>query len=113
VAWENTFLYKAIKTHIKFREQKVLGHVVSKRGRQVDPALVKDIWAIKVPQDLTGIQQLLGLVQQAREYVPMLARILEPIQSIAMKEVDVSKEWGLEQDKALLELKDVLTKTRC
>jgi hypothetical protein len=47
VARENTFLFKAIKTHLNYRKQKVLGHIVSKQGRTVNPGLVRDIIALR------------------------------------------------------------------
>jgi hypothetical protein len=80
-----------------------------KEDEHIGHIIVKYIWAIKVPHDLTGIQQQLGLAQQAREYVRLLSRILEPIQTLARKDVNVGAEWKKEQDDALRLLKEALT----
>jgi hypothetical protein len=109
VARENTFLFKAVKTHLNYRKQKVLGHIVSKQGRTVDPRLERDIIALKPPHDLQGVQQLLGMVQQAREYIHELTHIVEPIQRLVRKDIDIPSNWGVQQDNAFELLKQKLT----
>jgi hypothetical protein len=103
VARDNTFLFKAVKTHLNYRKQKVLGHIVSKQGRTVDPGLVRDII------DLQGVQQLLGMVQHAREYIHELTHIVEPIQRLVRKDIDIPSNWGIQQDNAFELLKQKLT----
>jgi len=102
-------IFKIVKAHITYKQQRVLGHVLTKNGRLPDPSLTKSIREIAKPQTLVAIQSLLGLAQVAREYVPALATLLEPIQALSKKGVDVEKAWGKEQEDAFTILKEILT----
>jgi hypothetical protein len=75
---------KISKTHLNYRNMKILGHILSPDGRTVDPGLVKDIHNLQAPKTL---QSLLGLIQAvAREYIPNLSSIIiGPIQELTKK----------------------------
>jgi hypothetical protein len=49
------------------------------------------------------------LAQVAREYVSGLASLVEPIQALSKKGVDIEKSWGEAQDIAFKMLKEILT----
>ena len=87
-------ILKPSKAHMNFTTQRVLGYIVSKEGRSVDPNLVSAITKLAIPRTLQNIQSLLGLAQVAREYVPAMATIIAPLQSLAKKGIDVEKEWN-------------------
>jgi hypothetical protein len=65
----------------------------------------RDIIALKPPHDLQGVQQLLRMVQQAREYIHELTHIVEPIQRPVRKDIDIPSNWGIQQDNAFELLK--------
>ena len=86
-------ILKPDKTFFNFAAQKILGHVLSKEGRRVDPSLVEAILNVSPPQDISSVRSLLGLAQVAREYLPRLATELEPIQALTRKGVNIPATW--------------------
>ena len=86
-------ILKPAKAHVNFTTQRVLGYIVSKEGRSVDPNLVSAITKLAIPRTLQNIQSLLGLAQVAREYIPSMATVIAPLQALARKGVDVEAEW--------------------
>jgi hypothetical protein len=82
---EKNMVLKISKTHLNYRNMKILGHILSSDGRTVDPGLVKDIHNLEAPKTLQGVQSLLGLIQVAREYIPNLSTIIAPIQELTKK----------------------------
>jgi hypothetical protein len=107
---ERRVILKPSKAHMNYTSQRVLGYIMSKEGRRVDPSLVDAINKIAPPKTLQGIQSLLGLAQVAREYIPGLATLIAPLQKLSRKGVDVEAEWkDEEQGEALRNLQTVLT----
>jgi hypothetical protein len=106
---QNKMVLKMKKSHINFEQVRVLGHILSKHGKGQDPNMIKTILNIARPTDLTGIQSICGLAQVSREYTHQLARILEPIQRLNRKNIDVISEWKEEHDEALDLLKTAIT----
>lgn len=103
---------KRSKTFMNFRAQKILGHIVSKRGREADPETISAITSLRPPQSVSGVRQVLGLAQVVREYVPEMGRIIAPIQQLSGSKVkDIRSQWGEPQDKAFAALKKALTTT--
>ena len=86
-------ILKPSKAHLNFTTQRVLGYIVSKEGRRVDPSLVEAITKLAPPKTLQGIQSLLGLAQVAREYIPAMATVIAPLQALARKNIDIEKVW--------------------
>jgi hypothetical protein len=100
---------KISKTHLNFRNMKILGHILSPDGRTVDPGLVKDIQNLQVPTDLKGVQSLLGLVQVAREYIPNLSTIIAPIQELTKKKKNAFDKVYDIHGKVFTQIKYMLT----
>ena len=95
---------------MNYTTQRVLGYIMSKEGRRVDPSLVEAINKLATPKTLQAIQSLLGLAQVAREYIPGMATLIAPLQKLAKKGIDIEKEWkDEEQGVAFRNLKIVLT----
>ncbi|KAJ1438500.1 hypothetical protein B484DRAFT_428019, partial [Ochromonadaceae sp. CCMP2298] len=61
----NSLTFKASKAHLNYKSQRILGHIMSKHGRTVDPSIVSAINKLAVPTTLTGLQSVLGLAQHA------------------------------------------------
>ena len=106
---ENHLVFKPAKSHLNYLSQRILGHILSKRGRAPDPKLIETITTLATPKTLEGLRSLLGLAQVAREYIHELSTILQPIQDLTRKGVDVVNSWSQEQDLSFNRLKQVLT----
>ena len=93
----------------KFRtdELKYVGHVVTKDGLKADPDKVSDILKMPKPEDKAGVQRLLGSLNFLSKYIRNLSELTAPIRQLLVKNVHFS--WSYEQDKALEEIKKVLT----
>ncbi|KAJ1391649.1 hypothetical protein B484DRAFT_408678 [Ochromonadaceae sp. CCMP2298] len=52
----NSLTFKASKAHLNYKSQRILGHIMSKHGRTVDPSIVSAINKLAVPTTLTGLQ---------------------------------------------------------
>jgi hypothetical protein len=62
---QNQLVVNPAKTHLNYRTQKILGHVLSAEGRRADPGLVKAITELAPPTTIEGVRSLLGLAQVA------------------------------------------------
>ena len=106
---ENCLVFKPSKAHLNYTTQRILGHIMSNKGRAPDPKLIESITKIAAPTTLEGVRSLLGLAQVAREYLHGLSSLLEPIQKLARKNANIQANWGIDQDNALIKLKEALT----
>jgi hypothetical protein len=105
----NSLTFKGSKAHLNYKNQRILGHIMSKHGRLIDPKIVEAVAQLASPKTLFHVPSVLGLAQHAREYVPGLAALLEHMQAIARKGADIEALWGPEQERAFRLLKEVLT----
>jgi hypothetical protein len=64
---EYSLIFKIAKSHINYKTQRVLGHILTKDGRLPDRSLIKTICELQKPTNLQQVQSLLGLAQVARE----------------------------------------------
>jgi hypothetical protein len=96
----NPLTFKASKAHLNYKSQRILGHIMSKHGRSIDTSIVSAITRLAVPTTLTHLQSVLGLAQHAREYIPSFSTLVEPIQRLSKKGIDIVASWGKEQDTA-------------
>jgi DNA-binding MarR family transcriptional regulator len=105
----NSLTFKASKAHLNYKSQRILGHIMSKHGRTVDPERRKAILLLAVPKTLTHLQSVLGMAQHCREYIPSMSNVIEPMQRLCKKGVDIEEEWGPLQDASFTALKEALT----
>ena len=59
------------------------------------------------PTDKKGVERLLGTVNYLGKFIPNLATVTEPIKVLRK---DIEFQWAREQEKALHEIKSILTK---
>ena len=91
---ENDMCLKASKTFLNFTTQRILGHIMSKHGRCPDPKAIEAITKLAMPLKTIGdVRAMVGLALVVREYVPALSDIIEPIQALLRKGVDIETEW--------------------
>eukprot|EP00253_Pinus_taeda_P036509 PITA_36509 len=80
------------KSQFALEEGKLLGHVVSAAGVQIDPERVKAIQALALPRSKKDIQSFLGKINFVRRFIPNFAELVKHITSMLKK--------GAEQDEA-------------
>ena len=107
----NSMCLKPSKTFMNYSSQRILGHILDKKGRRPDPRTTESI--AKMKETLTTVAEvrsLMGLATVVREYIPAMSTLLAPIQALMRKDVDVAAEWKDEvHGEAFRALKKALT----
>jgi len=85
---------------------KLLGHVVSKRGIEIDPSKIKAISEMAPPKTEKEIRSFLGHVQYIARFISKLTMICEPIFKKLKKEEHTT--WDDDCQKAFEKIKQVL-----
>ena len=80
-----------------------LGHVVSKRGIEVDPSKVAAVQNWKTPTNVGEIRSFLGLAGYYRKFVEGFSKIASPLTELTRK--DVKFIWSEACEKSFQELK--------
>lgn len=90
----NKVIERARKLNIKFNKNKVqykvntvrfLGHIISQEGISCDPDRVKAIQSLTPPQNKKELQQLFGLINYVRTFIPHLSEISAPLRELLKK----------------------------
>jgi hypothetical protein len=84
-----------------------LGHIVTKEGVKPDPRKIQAVKEYPTPRTVRDVRAFIGLAGYYRRHVRNFAEIAKPLTNLTKK--DVPFEWGPEQEKAFLELKDMLS----
>ncbi|KAJ0445511.1 putative nucleotidyltransferase, Ribonuclease H [Helianthus annuus] len=98
---------KFSKCEFWLREVQFLGHVVSERGIQVDPAKVEAVMNWQEPKTPTEIRSFLGLAGYYRHFIENFSRIVAPLTSLTRKNIKFN--WGPKQQEAFDILKQKLS----
>ena len=97
---------KPTKCEFAKKSVRFLGHIVSAKGIQPDPANTEKIRNFPVPKTVKNIQQFLGLVGYYRRFIQNFARIAAPLNELVKKDKDF--KWTSTQQKAFEILRDKL-----
>ncbi|MFS7931163.1 putative nucleotidyltransferase, Ribonuclease H [Helianthus anomalus] len=98
---------KFSKCEFWLREVQFLGHVVSERGIQVDPAKVEAVMNWQEPKTPTEIRSFLGLAGYYRRFIEKFSRIDAPLTSLTKKKEKFI--WGPKQQESFEILKQKLS----
>ena len=79
------------KSFFGVREVKVLGCIVSEKGRRIDPAKLEGVLSIKSCTNATAVRQFTGICNYFSTYIKDYADISEPLVRLMRKDVDF--EW--------------------
>ena len=96
------------KCVFKVKEVTYIGHKLTQEGIKPDDEKVRVINDMPAPTDKKGVERLLGTVSYLGKFIPNLATVTEPIRVLLRK--DIEFQWSHEQEKALYEIKSILTK---
>ncbi|RVW18656.1 Retrovirus-related Pol polyprotein from transposon 17.6 [Vitis vinifera] len=95
------------KCHFMVNQGIVLGHVISKKGIEVDRAKVELIVKLPPPTNVKGIRQLLGHARFYRRFIKDFSKIAKPLCELLMK--DANFEWDDKCQRSFELLKQFLT----
>ena len=95
------------KCHFMVEDGIVLGHKISKRGIEVDPAKVSVIEKLPPPTSVTGVRSFLGHAGFYRRFIKKFSEIARPLTNLLQK--DVEFQFDVACAKAFEILKDALT----
>lgn len=85
-----------------------LGHVISAKGLEMDPAKVKAITEMPVPKDKAGVQRLLGMINFVQKFAPRLSEMTTPLRDLLKKDSEFMWDATV-QGKAFDEIKKALS----
>jgi len=91
-----------------------LGHVISRKGLQADPAKVARVKEWTVPQKVKEVRGFLGLVQYLRKFIPGLAEHSARLTPLTKKGlVDIQPLWSSETQRHFDAVKLIVTSLPC
>lgn len=97
------------KCHFMVNQGIVLGHVISKKGIEVDRAKVELIVKLPPPTNVKGIRQFLGHAGFYRRFIKDFSKIAKPLCELLVK--DAKFEWDDKCQRSFELLKQFLTST--
>ena len=109
-------LKRARETNLKLNRKKLklrlsevvyMGHRLTAKGVQPDPAKVKAIVEMPSPQSKKAVERFLGYVTYHSRFLPQLAEMVQPIRQLTEKNVEFM--WQTQQGSALDRVKKCLT----
>src|SRR5262245_24085359 len=90
---------KFFMTKVKF-----LGHEISKEGINTDPEKIEVMKNLPTPKNRKNIQEVMGLFQYYKAFVPNFARIAAPLYDLLKKDAEFI--WSSRAQKAFDTLKE-------
>ena len=85
----------------------VLGHIISKKGIEVDKAKVDLIVKLPSPTTVKGVRQFLGHAGFYRRFIKDFSKLAKPLCELLVK--DAKLEWDDRRQQIFEELKQFLT----
>ena len=104
---ENNLYIKPEKCMWKVRKIRFLGVVIGSNGIEMEKEKVNGVLSWPQPKNVKDIRKFLGLANYYRRFIKDFARVARPINMLTRK--DVKWQWGVEQQKAFDELKEMFT----
>eukprot|EP00253_Pinus_taeda_P033072 PITA_33072 len=77
------------KSQFDLNEGKLLGHIMSTTGVQIDPERVKEIQALTIPRSKKDIQSFLGKINFVRRFIPNFAELVKHVTSMLKRGAEV------------------------
>ena len=102
---------KLNKRKCEIRKSKLcyLGNVLSKYGMSPDPDKVKAIQEIPPPQNVSELQQILGMINYLGRFLSQLSTVISPMSKLLKS--DVTRTWSHRQQEAFEEVKAMVSTT--
>ena len=98
---------KKQKCEIKTPEVVYIGDKITKDGVKPDESKIEAILNLPSPQNKKDVERLLGMLTYLSKFIPNMSTLTEPLRVLLKQEVHW--HWEEQQEKALNEVKKVLT----
>ena len=95
------------KCHFMVHQGIVLGHIMSKKGIEVDKAKVELIVKLPSPMSVKGVRQFLGHAGFYRRFIKDFSKLAKPLCELLVK--DAKSVWDDRRQRSFEELKQFLT----
>lgn len=99
---------KIKKCRFAQKETVVLGHKISSQGIAIEEEKIKAVTSFPRPRTIKQLSSFLGLVGWHQRFIPDLAMLSKPLNSLKKK--GVRFHWGVEQERAFDLLKEAVVK---
>ena len=100
------------KVHLMRKEINILGMIVSKEGRRVDPERVRAIQLLKPPKNIKGVQRFMGVVNFCSPSCSHFQKLAYPITELLTKQKSKKFIWTEECDIAFQNIKNEIASER-
>ena len=97
------------KCHFMVNQGIVLGHIISKRGIEIDKAKIELISKLPSPTNVKTVRQFLGHASFYRRFIKDFSKIVKPLYKLLEKDAKFS--WNGDCQRSFEELKSYLTTT--
>lgn len=97
------------KCEFDVEEIEFLGYRISNKGIRQTQERIEAIKSLTAPKNKSELQSLLGLINYVTKFIPHLATQTEELRKLVVK--DVRFEWNREHDRALEEIKALMSRT--
>ena len=104
---QNNLVLNWEKCHFMVNKGIVLGHIISKRGIEVDKAKVELISKLPSSINVHTVRQFLGHAGFYRRFIRNFSKIAKPLYKLLEK--DAKFEWDTKREERFEELKAYLT----
>ncbi|RVW84688.1 Retrovirus-related Pol polyprotein from transposon 17.6 [Vitis vinifera] len=104
---ENDLVLNWEKCHFMVQQGIVLGHIISKRGIEVDKAKVELIFKLPSPTTVKGVRQFFGHVRFYRRFIKYFSKLSKPLCELLAK--DAKFVWDERCQRSFEQLKQFLT----
>ena len=108
IAAKSGLVLNAEKCSIKTPQVKFFGMIYDAEGVHPDPEKCEEIHAMPAPQNVTEVQQFLGIIQYLSPFIPNLADHTAPLRALTKK--DVKFEWNASLQHAFDKIKSMICK---
>ena len=91
------------------KEVPFIGHVATGEGLRADPSKVQAIREMPPPENVAGVQRILGMSQYLSKFLPRLSDITKPLRDLTRQ--DAEWIWDEPQQSAFERLKQAVSAT--
>ena len=106
IAHKYNLVFNPKKTHVKAQAINFFGCLYNANGVHPDPGKVDTVHALPAPNNVTELQEFLGLVTYLSPFIPGLSTLTFPLQELLKKDADII--WNCTYDTAFEQIKEAV-----